>query len=259
MSSSFRNASAPLIVAFASALLPASAAAQSAAASVSLEAVTDLRERGLSWSAGKAAMRAEATVPLTESLALDLEATSLRSSVRHGGADLGVTVAPRIDLASRGGWTLSAGANGRAFLGASGLGYGELTSDLSYSIGPARLGIGASFAPSQKALGGSDLYLEANAAIGVPGMPLTIYGGGGHSSGSKRPGLLAAERVQRLRPDGAYWDHYLGAEYQYDRLAIGLRHTGTSIAAAPLPGDGTGRYLDRHTGSRVTAYLRFTP
>ena len=255
----FRNTSTSLIIALAAALLPASAAAQSTAASVALEATTDLRERGLSWSAGKAAMRADATVPLTESLALDLEAVSLRSSARHGGADLGLTVSPRLDLASRGGWTLSAGANGRAFLGASGLGYGELTSDLSYSIGPARLGVGASFAPSQKALGGSNLYLEANATIGVPGTPLTVYGGGGYSSGSTRSGQLAAERVQRLRPDGAYWDHYLGAEYQYDRLALGLRYTGTSIDAAPLPGDGTGRYLDRHTGSRVTAYLRFTP
>lgn len=255
----FRNTSTSLIAALAGALLPASVAAQSAAASVALEATSDLRERGLSWSAGKAAIRADATVPLTESLSLDLEAASLRSSARHGGADLDLTVSPRIDLASRGGWTLSAGANGRAFLGASGLGYGELTSDLSYSIGPARLGIGASFAPSQKALGGSNLYLEANATIGVPGTPLTVYGGGGYSSGSTRSGLLAAERVQRLRPDGAYWDHYLGAEYQYDRLALGLRYTGTSIDAAPLPRDGTGRYLDRHTGSRVTAYLRFTP
>ncbi|TDW63285.1 uncharacterized protein Gcw-chp [Novosphingobium sp. PhB55] len=235
------------------------AQAQTASPTFSLEATTDLRERGLSWSDGKPALSADATVPLSQSVTLDLGAASLRDSTRHGGADIGLTAAPEISLLSRGGWTLSAGATGHVFVGASGLSYGELNSTLAYAIGPAQLAFGASFAPSQKAIGGSDLYLEGNAALGVPGTALTVYGGGGYSTGATRDDALAADRVRRLRPGGSYWDYYLGVEHQMDRLALGLRYTGTSIGDDLAAGSGTGRYLDRDTGSRLAAYLRFTP
>ncbi|PZQ55424.1 MAG: hypothetical protein DI555_08850 [Novosphingobium pentaromativorans] len=234
---------------------PATVLAQSASPSVSIEATTDLRERGLSWSDGKAAMSLDATLPLSQSVTVDVSAATLRDSARHGGADLGLDVTPEIALLSSGGWTLSAGAAGHVFVGGAGLSYGEATSRLSYALGPAQLALGASFAPSQKAIGGSNLYLEANAAMSLPGTAFTLYGGGGYSSGSTRDGMQAAERVRRLRPDGSYWDYYLGVERQMDRLALGLRYTGTSVSDDTAPG----RYLDRDTGSRISAYLRFTP
>lgn len=235
--------------------VPVTVLAQSASPSLSVEATTDLRERGLSWSDGKAAMSLDATLPVSQSVSVDLGAASLRDSARHGGADLGLSVAPEVSLLSTGGWTLSAGATGHVFVGGSGLSYGELNSTLAYAIGPAQLSFGASFAPSQKAIGGSDLYLEGNATVGIPGTALTLYGGGGYSTGSTRDTALAAERVRRLRPEGSYWDYYLGLEHQMDRLALGLRFTGTSIGDDLAPN----RYIDRDTGSRLAAYLRFTP
>ena len=250
---------AALPAAFAALFTPAASQAQTASPSVSIEATTDLRERGLSWSGGKAAMSAEATLPVSPAVTVDLGAATLRDSARHGGADIGLTLSPEIALFSTGGWTLSAGAKGHVFVGASGLSYAEATSTLAYAIGPAQLAFGASFAPSQKAIGGSDLYLEGNAAIGVPGTALTLYGGGGYSTGSTRDTALAAERVRRLRPDGSYWDYYVGAEHQMDRLALGLRYTGTSIDQDRVAAINDRRYLDRHTGSRISAYLRFTP
>ncbi|TCM34466.1 TorF family putative porin [Novosphingobium aerophilum] len=245
----------PAALVAAAIVFPAHSQAQSAAASVSLEATSDLRARGLSWSGGRAAMAVDASLPLSSDVSIDLGAASLRDSARHGDADIGLTLSPELTLYSGGGWTLSAAATGHVFVGASGLSYGELGTRLSRTIGPARLDLGASFAPSQKAIGGSDLYLEANAAVGIPGTALTVYGGGGYSTGSTRNSALAAMRVQRLRPDGSYWDHYLGVEQQMDRLALGLRYTGTSIGDDLAPG----RYRDRHTGSRIAAYLRFTP
>ncbi|WP_313441710.1 TorF family putative porin [Novosphingobium sp.] len=231
------------------------ALAQTASPSVSIEAATDLRERGLSWSDGKPAMSLDATLPLSHSVTVDFGAATLRDSPRHGGADLGLEVAPEIMLLSSGGWTLSAGATGHVFVGGAGLSYAEAKSTLSYAIGPAQLALGASYAPSQKAIGGSNLYLEGNIAMSIPTTALTLYGGGGYSTGSTRGDALAAERVRRLRPDGSYWDYYLGVEHQMDRLALGLRYTGTSVGDDLAPG----RYVDRDTGSRLAAYLRFTP
>jgi hypothetical protein len=219
---------------------------------VSLEGTTDLRNRGLSWSDGKAAVALSATVPASYDLAVDLEAASLRDSARHGGADLGLTIAPRYTL-ERGGWGLTGGVRGNVFVGRSGMSYVELTAEVERTLGPAQLVVSADFAPSQRAIGGHNLHLGADLSVGIPGVPFTVYGGIGHTSGSSGD----KPRAARLRPGGDYWDHRVGVERSEGSLAMGVVYSGTSIDADEV--DRLSPYYDRHYGSRVLAYLRFTP
>lgn len=221
-------------------------------AEISIDAETDHRQRGLSGSGGKAALGVSGSVPVTYDLALDFDASTLRGSARHGGADFGVTVAPRYKMRS-GPWELSAGARGHVFVGRSGLHYGELTFDVARTLGPAQLVVGAAFAPAQDAIGGSNLYIDAQLLASIPGTPLTLYGGVGHTSGSTN----GDPRTARLRPGGAYLDHHIGAEYAKGQIAVGLRYSGTSIGAAEV--DRLSPWTDRHYGRRAMAYLRFAP
>ncbi|WP_052505853.1 TorF family putative porin [Novosphingobium sp. P6W] len=219
---------------------------------ISLNAETDHRDRGLSASGGKGALGASASVPVLYGLALDLDAVTLRGSARHGGADIGVVIAPQYGVLS-GGWELGAGARGHVFVGRSGLSYGELTADVGRTLGPARLVVGAAFAPAQAAIGGSNLYLDAQLSASIPGTPVTLYGGFGHTSGSANGGARAA----RLRPGGAYLDHHVGAEYVSGKIAGGIRYSGTSIGAEEV--NRMSPWTDQHYGSRALAYVRFTP
>lgn len=219
---------------------------------ITLEGETDHRERGLSWSDGKATVGASADVPLTYDLALGVGALALRDSARHGGAEALVRVAPRYTVRSNG-WDFTAGLRGNVFLGRSGTSYGEVTGDVSRTLGPAQLTVGVAYAPPQDAIGGSNLYVDASLSASVPGTPVTLYGGLGHSSGSTRNDPRAA----RLRPGGDYLDHHFGAEYAKDRLAVGVRYSGTSIGRSEL--DPLSPWTDRHVGARVMGYVGFTP
>ncbi|MFT4055194.1 MAG: hypothetical protein QM681_11870 [Novosphingobium sp.] len=241
-----------LAVAICGGLVFSDAHAQSAGSTLSFEAETDHRERGLSSSDGKAAVGASASVSITYDLGIDLDAVTLRDSARHGGADIGLTIAPRYTLRS-GGWDFSAGLRGNVFVGRSGTSYAEMTGDITRTLGPAQLVVGAAFAPSQDAIGGSNLYIDALLSASIPGTPVTLYGGVGHTSGSSN----GDPRAARLRPGGDYLDHHVGAEYTDANFAAGLRYSGTSIGKDEV--DPLSRWTDRHYGSRVIAYLRFTP
>ncbi len=217
---------------------------------LSFEGTSDLRERGLGWSNGQAALVVDGELAVINNLSLEASAATLRGSERHGDSDLGLTIGPRISTFVAG-WSLSAGVTGHVFTGKGSLDYVEIDGMVARSIGPAQLGIGASFAPSQDSIGGENLYLHADAAVGVPGTPLTVYGGIGHTTGSSSDDPRAA----RLRPGGDYTDYYVGVERVQNNLALGLRYTDTSIDNDR----GLSPYADRHDGSRVSAYIRFTP
>jgi len=228
------------------------ALAQSALqSSVTVEIESDRRERGLSWSDGKAAASLAAYIPATDRLSLDVEAVTLRDTARHGGSEVAITAAPRLAL-TQSAWNLGVGARGQLFVGRSGLSYVELTGDLDHTIGPVRVGLEAAFAPSQAAIGGENLYLSGRAEGGIPGTPLTVYGGAGHTSGSDR-----RVRAARLRPGGDYFDYHLGVEYSRADLSLGVRYSDTSIGKREI--DRLSPYFDRHYGARVVAYLRITP
>ncbi|WP_380874757.1 hypothetical protein ACFB49_01160 [Sphingomonas sp. DBB INV C78] len=232
------------------ALVPATAAAQPVAEPyVAAELMSDDRRRGLSMSDGRPTIAVSADVPLAGGLSVAAEGTALRDSARHNGADLGLDLAARYRHEG-GGWWLSGGVVGHLFAGGSGdLDYVELESRGGYRLGPAGLALGASYAPSQRAIGGDNLYLSADLDVGLIGTPFTLSGGIGRSSGD----VDNAARAARLRPGGQYWDYRLGAEYVRGPIAAGARYTSTSIDA----GDRIASpFSDQHVGGRVTIYLR---
>lgn len=210
--------------------------------SASVELASDERRRGLSLSSGDPVLRAGVSVPVTGGLVLDATAVSLWGSRRHGGAD-GVVDLRTSYAYQAGAWSLVADATYHAFPGASGQGYAELGASAGFLIGPANIGAFARYAPRQHAIGGDNLYLGAEASLGIPGTPLTVSGHVARSSGSVRNPL----RARRLRPDGRYWDHGVALDYRRGQWMAGLRYANSSINSA----------ASQHAGATLVARIGF--
>ncbi|MEG8223206.1 hypothetical protein OSJ57_21740 [Sphingomonas sp. HH69] len=219
------------------------AIAQDRGLAATIEAASDERRRGLSWSDGDPVLRGTLSVPVTSGLSLDGAATTLWGSARHGGADAAIDIGPSWSQ-QIGGWRLTAQGRYHLFPGASDQGYGEVGAQAGFLIGPASVDIAAHYAPRQSAIGGDNLYVSAAAAVAVPGTPFTVSGHVGRSSGKVRDPLAAA----RLRPDGSYWDHGVALDWYRGQWFAGIRYAGSSI-------DGTAR---THAGDRLIARVGFS-
>ncbi|MDO7833799.1 TorF family putative porin [Sphingobium sp. HBC34] len=228
-------------------VLPA-AAQYASGPSILIEAASDERRRGLSWSDGDPVLRAAVSLPVADGFSLDGAVATLRGSGRHGGADavldLGISYVKQI-----GGVRLTADTRYHLFPGACAQGYstqdyGEIGAGAEFLIGPASFDLSASYAPRQSAIGGDNLYLATAATAAIPGTPLTLSARIGRSSGHVRDPARAA----RLRPDGAYWDHGAGMDYIKGRWSAGLHYANSSI-------DGPGR---RHAGARLIGRVGLT-
>lgn len=232
----------------ASLLVTAAAQAQSLP-SVGVEATTDERRRGLSWSEGRASVSGDAALTLGM-VDLDARVAALRGSVRHDGADavadLGAAIGGDV-----GPFALRGRVIGHVFAGAvRAMDYAEVGGDARYTLGPVELTAGALYAPPQRAIGGSNLYLSAQAVAGLPMTPFTLIGGVGRSSGA----VDDAARADRLRPGGTYGDWRLGVEHVTGPLTLAIDYVGTDLAddraVAPI-GDR------RHGGDRILGRARF--
>lgn len=206
-----------------------------------LEVASDERIRGLSWSDGKAAATIGARVPVAADVELSASAITLRGSARHGGADALLRLGAGWSRELGSGWRLGLGATGNVFIGAGGYNYAEVEASAAYSLGPATVRSTLSYAPEQAAIGGGNLHVALDADFGLPGTPVTLYGGIGHSSGRVTDPL----RSQRLRPGGDYWDWSLGGEWVKGPAALGLKYSDTTVASGW-----------NHAGARVTGYVR---
>ena len=113
-------------------------ATPAAAASLGIEASTDLRRHGLSWSDGKPAIEAWGSLPLGSGISVEAGAATLRESPRHGGADLLGEAALRLTR-QVGRWTLWGEVQGVGFFGAANQNYGQLRGGAALGIGPAQL------------------------------------------------------------------------------------------------------------------------
>lgn len=222
------------------AVLFAAAATPSAAASLGVEASTDLRRRGLSWSDGSPAIEAWASVPVTDGLSVEGGAATLRGSARHGGADLLAEAALRYTRQS-GAFSWWADVQGLGFVGASGQNYGQLRTGAALGFGPMQFSGIASWAPPQAAIGGSNVYMGGSVNLGIPATPLTLRASAGHSTGTDN----GSGRAGRLRPGGDYSDFRFDADYVLGPVTLGASFTTTTIEARP--GEG---FAD-HAGSRV--------
>jgi len=215
----------------------------SAGVTATAEVTSDEVRRGLSWSGGRAALAGElrGTVGTIDGTA---RVVTLRDSPRHAGA--GAVV----DLTVGTGWDigairLTASTTSHLFAGARGrMDYVELGAAAGYGYGPVYATLGVTVAPSQDAIGGSNVHIHGEANAGIPGTPFTVLAGLGHSSGSVDDPL----RARRLRPGGSYMDWRLGVEHRRDRLTFGIDYLGTDIARTGVPGP----FADtRHAGDRL--------
>lgn len=188
--------------------------------------VSDYRERGLSWSGGRAVAQLYLDAPLGSGIGASVRATTARGAARHGAAD--GAFALRLDYRGDAGLVYwRGGVTGHLFAGAAGR-QDYVAGDLAAGVmfGLLDISVKASYAPSQGAIGGSNLYLRSGASFGLPGTPVMLSGHIGRSSGHVDDPLRAA----RLRPGGAYRDWGVGLDYNKGRLRLSLDYTDTDIA-----------------------------
>lgn len=212
--------------------------------------LSDHRVRGLSWSDGKAAPQLFVEAPVAGGLSVSAEVTGARKATRHGGADAAVTVAATY-RADAGLLRWHAGVTGQVFPGGAGdQDYAEIDGGVAGTLGPLDLGLTASYAPDQAAIGGSNLHLGAAARVALVGTPVTVIAGLGRSSGKVDDPLQAA----RLRPGGAYVDWSLGGRYVMRRLSVSLTYSDTDIAASDVPAVASARNF----GAKIVAGIHLT-
>jgi len=224
-------------------LLPPPALARpssSDGASLLLEAASDGRRRGISWSDGAPVLHAAVSLPATPSLALEAGVTSLRGGNRHGNADAVIDLGARYTVEA-GAFQIEALGGYHLFPGASGMGYGEVGASLGYRIGPVMVDLFSRYAPEQSSLGGDNLVLGTGLNLGIPQTPLTLSAHLAHSSGASDDPI----RARRLRPDGSYWDHGVALDYYRGRWSAGLRYSNSSID----------RRTECHAGASLIARL----
>jgi len=212
-----------MAMAGAATLLAAPAFAQSRP-TIGAEATTDEVRRGLSWSGGRAALSADIA---TDVAGFDLSArvVTTRAAPRHAGADAvaDLEAGYGFDL---GDLRLRASLTGHLFAGSAiAADYYEVGGTGSYTLGPVTVDAGAKYAPVQRAIGGDNLYLFANASGAIIGTPLTATAGIGRSSGRTDDVF----RAGRLRPAGNYTDWRLGISYVMRPVTLSLDYVGTSI------------------------------
>lgn len=202
-------------------------AQDSASPTFFVEAASDERRRGLSWSDGAPAVRAGASIMVGGRMTIDARATTLWGGRRHGDADAVVDLSARYARIT-GPWRLEGEAAYHLFPGASDMGFGEIGATAAYMIGPASLDIFARYAPRQSAIGGDNLYVGSGLSVGIPATSWTVSAHIGRSSGDADNPARAA----RLRPDGAYWDHGVAVDYYRPNWSAGLRYANSSMDRA---------------------------
>ncbi len=215
-------------------------AASAAAASFDLEATTDLRRRGLSWSAGRPTLVGRGSLAIGDGFSVDAGLTGLRGSTRHGGADLMADAALRYEHRA-GPWRLWGGIQGQGFTGAPGQHYAQLRTGTAMGVGPVDVSVTADWAPPQRAIGGSNLYLGAYARTGLPGTPITLAAGIGRSTGADD----GSGNSHRLRPCGDYSDFVIEADYVLGAITLGATATATTIDRGCGAADADARVLFR--------------
>jgi hypothetical protein len=225
------------------ACVAAPAAAQ--APHVWIDGATDLRERGLSMSGGRAGVEGGIGIG-TNGPTFDLSAATLRGSARLGGADLRATALAGY-AASLGPGRLRAEVAYRGFAGGRGpLDYWEGAALADTLIGPLTLAAAVRYAPPQRALGGSVLYTRLSAEGGLPRSPWSLATHIGRTSGETDDPLRAA----RLRPDSTYLDWALGVRRVAGPALLSLTYTDTDIARTRA---GIPQPLRRHAGAAIVA------
>lgn len=191
---------------------------------LTLEAATDERRRGLSWSNGNPSLEASVRLPLGDGPFVSASATTLGGHNRHGGADAVIDLSAGF-VRNLGPWRLSADVVAHRFIGTRASGFIEMGGSAAMTLGPVMVDSFIRYAPSQDAIGGQTLYIGSGIQSGIPGTPLSVSAHVGRSSGrGDDPARF------RLRPQPRYHDWSVGVDYVARNWSAGLRYTDTDIS-----------------------------
>ena len=212
----------------------------------SLTGVTDYRLRGVSQTDKHAAVQGTLTIAHESGFYIGAFGSNLAGWGTFGGANLELDAIGGFKHAF-GATTVDAGVTWYTYPGGfSESDVVEFFGKVSGTVGPAAITAGVLYAPTQTSLGriyrnateyangvgtGSkrwdNLYLTADAAIGIPSTPITLKG---HLGGSKgNPGL--GPNGTSLSPTGEYMDWSVGADLvAYKNLTLNVSYIDTDIS-----------------------------
>lgn len=226
MLTSVRSLMAASIVA-GSAFLANPATAQDLGLSVSANAslASEYRFRGVDLSGGDIAIQGGVDVSHTSGIYVGAWGSSLdEDTVGFGHTELDIY----------GGWstpigdTLTLDAGVIAYLypnaPAGDYDYVEFFGSLGFGLGPAAMSVGLAYAPEQDSLGGTDnVYVYADAGVGIPNTPLSLSGHVGYTDG-----------FLTYTQDSEALDWSVGVDYALNEtLSIGGAYVGVEDDIAP--------------------------
>ncbi len=200
--------------------------------------VSDYRFRGVSQSDRGMAVQGGLTVTHESGLYVGTWGSNLAGWGQFGGANM------ELDLIggykrSFGPWTVDVGLTWYMYpSGADTTDFGEPYVKLSTTMGPVSLLAGVAYAPKQRALGNfsntpysrgqsqDNTYVWGDAAMGIPGTPVTAKAHLGYSWGN--PGL--GPNGTSVTPTGKYLDYLVGVDVAVlPHLTVGAAFVGTDI------------------------------
>lgn len=193
----------------------------------SVTLVSDYRFRGVGLSGGDIAIQGGVTLNHESGFYVGTWASSLEDTPVYGEVEVDVF----------GGWAGHISEGLGADVGVTYYAYPskdpgagpsdvwEVYGKLKPSIGPLGLTLGAFYAWDQDSLGGGDnLYLSADASLGVPNTPITLTAHAGYTDG-----------FLTFTPDGNAFDYSIGASATVlGSLTLGVAYVGVDGPGGPL-------------------------
>jgi uncharacterized protein (TIGR02001 family) len=211
-----------------SVFVAAPAAAQDSGIEISGVAalVSEYRFRGVDLSGGDIAVQAGVTASAS-GFYVGTWASSLdEDSVGYGHTELDVYAGYAGELAPGVTFDVSALYYLYPNAPAGDFDYYEFIGKTSFEVGPGGLTLGVAYSPEQDSLGGDDnLYLWADASVGLPGTPVSLTAHLGYTDG-----------FLTYTADGNAFDYSVGASLALnDTLGVGVSYVG-------VDGQGTAAY-----------------
>lgn len=187
--------------------------------------VTDYRFRGVSLSAGKAAVQGGIDIAHSSGFYVGTWASSMEDTPLYGEMELDIYAGWSGEIIPN--LTLDAGLLYYAYPSKdSGVGPSDIFEPylkLSTTLGPVGATIGVAYAWDQDSLGSEDnLYLHADLEVGIPNTPITLSGHLGYTSGA-----LAPDYVNLVNNDKTAFDWSVGASVTVlGGLSLGVSYIG---------------------------------
>ncbi|MGX7926284.1 TorF family putative porin [Tsuneonella sp. HG094] len=193
----------------------------------SVTLVSDYRFRGVGLSGGDIAIQGGVTLNHESGLYVGTWASSLEDTPVYGEVEVDVFAGWAGDISE--GLGADVGVTYYAYPskdpGAGPSDVWEVYGKLKPSIGPLGLTLGAFYSWDQDSLGGGDnLYLSADASLGVPNTPITLTAHAGYTDG-----------FLTYTADGDAFDYSVGASATVlGSLTLGVAYVGVDGPGGPL-------------------------